>query len=144
MLGLYLASLVNGSTDEPLLGTMRINLRIGTLIVRQSKVEFEALPLTQIVSDSRDQHDDMASKMSSISKISAFKGLKNSGARSKIIRDITSRSCSTFLANSPEQKKSFSQLTTVTGLSRGGPLNASMALERGDRLQMSCNPITGE
>ena len=75
----YLAAFVGGGgagQEVEALGgkTVRIYLRIGTLIARQNKIHFEALPLTQIVSDSRDQKDDMASKMSAISRLSgAFK-----------------------------------------------------------------------
>lgn len=53
--------------------TMRINLRIGTLVASKNCLEFEPFPLAQIVADSNEQRDDMISKVSSMSKISYFK-----------------------------------------------------------------------
>ena len=58
--------------------TVKINMRIGWLIASACgsgapKLSFEALPLTQIISESREQNDDMMSKVSTMSKLSLIR-----------------------------------------------------------------------
>jgi hypothetical protein len=55
--------------------TLKINIRIGYLIfygcgTAAARVSFEANPIDQIIMESKEQNDDMMSKMSSISQLS--------------------------------------------------------------------------
>jgi len=66
--------MILGNNAEKFSGrTMRINLRIGILVVSKNCLDFEPFPLAQIVADGNEQRDDMISKVSSMSKISYFK-----------------------------------------------------------------------
>ena len=91
---------------------MRINLRIGSLIVKRNSLEFEPLPLTQIFADSYDQKDDMVSKVSSMSKISYFKNRATS--INMMQRDRKSTEFYNFLDSNPDSRSRMPPLRSVS------------------------------
>ena len=80
----------NNADSEAFLGkTLKINLRIGHLIVKpmmMAGVTFEALPLTKIMADSREQGDDVKSKES------RFSPYRRSTISSSVISMLTKES----------------------------------------------------
>ena len=79
---------------------MRINLRIGHLLITKNAVLFEGLPLQQLKADSQEQQDDMMSKVSTLSKISYFKNRNNS--LSQMQQQRKSDAFTNFLESNPK------------------------------------------
>ena len=69
----HLAQIMVGNTADADLfrgRTVRINLRIGHLVAGQGRLTFEAIPVQQLLVESKEQNDDMMSRVSSMSQMS--------------------------------------------------------------------------
>ena len=127
--------LVGNTVDSDILRgkQIKLNMRIGTLVCSSGKIEFIGNPLQQLISDSREQNDDMMSKMSTMSRMSMFGLRKSSLTQAK--NDAKSRLLQQSLMElSPNPKKSTAHISRK----KPNPLTEAMG-----GLRVTVNPITG-
>lgn len=125
--------------------TLRINLRIGWFVAQhlvsgQPKISFEPLPVDQILLESREQNDDNASKISSLSRLSHFNLRRKShsmfGNKANMFLDNASvKALHDFLETSPTAKASVPLVQNPTMMKAQGKFNYGV--------RVHINPITG-